>query len=586
MDSCARCGGELPAAARFCPTCGRPVDPEFGPPAPPASPPIWSGYRPPGWLTSDWPLVGLGVTVMLALLLAVAALYGAVAGVAASGKPGAAGYGAALGSHLAFAAFGARIAVSFGTSNGSALALQFLPLPWAVVGGLAMAAALRFARPRLPDERRRRIAYTAKLAVAGGVALGVLAGLLDQRPEAGSGYRSELNGGEVWFYATVLLLLWGWFWLHRAGDRLGPGLPTEYRPLAQRASEGGVAFVLVAAAFAFVGLVFALVVVDRNGAQVGLLVGVPVVGLSFGAAMADFAMGAALGLGSLFAQPMGHVSLTHFGLPPGPDAGAAPAWLFVTLLVAPATVAAVVWRQLDRLRPTQEQDALGIGAATAAGFAAAAWLLAVVGRVAVLAAIIPPGSPADTDSALGLLQREGPGIGTLVSAQPNPISVAFLALLWGLAGGLGAAFLWASRHHARWQVTGAGAALGGEAASGGPPPAPPAPPAAATAEAAGPASGGSAWLLPETEPAPTAVSVPFPPPSAAPTEPAGDAPSAPVADASSGQERSGPAATGRSDAGAPSGSANQIAGPSEPVASEGNVGQEGEVGGDPPEEKP
>jgi hypothetical protein len=437
----------------------------MGPPAPPAAPPIWSGFHPPGWLTSDWPLVGLGVAVMLALLFAVSALYGTVAGAAASGKLGAAPYGAALGSHLAFAAFGARTAVSFGTKNPSALALQFLPLPWAVVGGLAMGAALRFARPRLPGERRRRIAYTAKLAVAGGVALGVIAGLLDQRSQAGSGYRSELNGGEVWFYATVLLLLWGWFWLHRQGNGLGPALPAGYRPLAQRAMEGAVTFVVMAAAFAFVGLVFALVVVDRNGAQVGLLFGVPVVGLSFGAAMADFAMGAALGLGSLFAQPAGHLSLAHFGLPPGPEAGAAPAWLFVVLLVAPAAVAAVVWRHLDRLRPTQEQDALAVGAATAVGFAGVAWLLALVGRIAVLAATAPPGSRSDLEGAIGLLGGEGAGIGTLVAAQPNPLSVLFLALMWGLVGGLGAAFLWAARHNARWQVTAGGVVGGGPSAA-------------------------------------------------------------------------------------------------------------------------
>jgi hypothetical protein len=424
-----------------------------GPPAPPDTPPIWSGFRPPGWLTSDWPLVGLGVAVMLALLFAVSALYGLVAGVAASGRLGAAPYGAALGSHLAFAAFGARTAVSFGTKNGSALALHFLPLPWAVVGGLAMRAALRFARPRLPDERRRRIGYAVKLAVAGGVALGVLAGLLDQRSRAGSGYQSELNGGEVWFYATVLLLLWGALWLHREGYRLVPALPAAYRPLAQRASEGAVAFVALAAAFAFVGLVFALVVVDRNGAQVGLLFGVPVVGLSFGAAMADFATGAALGLGSLFGQPIGHVSLAHFGLPPAPDAGAAPAWLFVVLPVAPVAVAAIVWRRLERERPTQEQDALAVGAATAVGFAAAAWLFALVGRIALLAAIAPPNSQGQAANALALLRGRGGGIGTLVAAQPNPVSVLFLALLWGLAGGLGAAFLWASRHNARWQVT-------------------------------------------------------------------------------------------------------------------------------------
>jgi hypothetical protein len=454
----------LPAAARFCPTCGRPVDPEFGPPAPPPAPPIWSGFRLPPSLTSDWPLVGLGVAVMLTLLFAVTALFGAVAGAAASGKPGAASYGAVLGAHLAFAAFGARTAVSFGTENGSALALQFLPLPGAVVGGLAMGAALRFARPRLPDERRRRIAYAVKLAVAGGVALGVVAGLLDQGSAAGSGYRSTLNGGEVWFYATVLLLAWGWFWLRRQGHRIGPALPAGYRPLAGHASQGAGAFAVVAAVFAFVGLVFALVVVDRNGAQVGLLFGVPVLGLSFGAAMADFAMGAALGLGSLFGQPAGHVSLVHFGLPPAPDAGAAPAWLFVVLLAAPAAVAAVVWRRLEQLRPTQEQDALAVGAATAAGFAGAAWLLALVGRITLLAAVAPTNTSGD-NGALLLLRGRGSGIGTLVSAQPNPVSVLFLALVWALAGGLGAAFLWASRHNARWQV-GQDAPSGGDSAAG------------------------------------------------------------------------------------------------------------------------
>src|SRR2546423_10964966 len=106
MAVCARCGGELPAAARFCPTCGRPADPEVGPPAPPDAPPIWSGFRPPGWLTSDWPLVGLGVAVMLALLFSVAAVYGMVGGGAAAGELGAAPPGAALRFHPAFAALG------------------------------------------------------------------------------------------------------------------------------------------------------------------------------------------------------------------------------------------------------------------------------------------------------------------------------------------------------------------------------------------------------------------------------------------------------------------------------------------------
>src|SRR5262245_19410349 len=202
MAPCVRCGGELPASARFCPTCGRPVEPEMGPPAPAAAPPIWATFRPPGWVTADWPLVGLGVAVLLALLFAASALYGTVAAVATSGKPGAAPYGAALGAHLAYAAFGAQTAVSFGTKNGSILATRFLPLPWVMLAGLVTGAALRFARRRLPDDRRRRVAYAVKLAVATGVVLGIVAGLVDQRSAPGSGFRSHLNGGEVWFYAT------------------------------------------------------------------------------------------------------------------------------------------------------------------------------------------------------------------------------------------------------------------------------------------------------------------------------------------------------------------------------------------------
>lgn len=69
-----------------------------------------------------------------------------------------------------------------------------------------------------------------------------------------------------------------------------------------------------------------------------------------------------------------------------------------------------------------------------------------------------------------------------------------LALFWGLAGGLGAAFLWAAKHNARWQV------------AGGPIPSGDGVPAAQS-----PAD--SAWLLPETPPTP-----------APPPEPPGEKP--------------------------------------------------------------
>src|SRR5207237_6637667 len=92
---------------------------------------------------------------------------------------------------------------------------------------------------------------------------------------------------------------------------------------------------------------FALVVADGGPARIGLLFGFAVAGLSFGAALADGGMGAALG------GVTGHTSLAHFGLPAGPGAGSAPVWLFVVVVLAPAAVAATVWRRLARERPTE-----------------------------------------------------------------------------------------------------------------------------------------------------------------------------------------------------------------------------------------
>ncbi|HLJ09449.1 MAG TPA: zinc ribbon domain-containing protein, partial [Acidimicrobiia bacterium] len=174
MASCMRCGGELPATARFCPTCGRPVEPEVGPPAPPITPSAWSGLQLPAWVTGDWPLVAAGAAVLLGAVFAVSLIVGAVAAVAVSGNADAVPCGAGVGAHLAFAAFGARTVAACRSTTGTALAVSFLPLFWAFVGGLATEVAMRFAWPRLADDRRRRIAYAAKLAVTTGIALGVI----------------------------------------------------------------------------------------------------------------------------------------------------------------------------------------------------------------------------------------------------------------------------------------------------------------------------------------------------------------------------------------------------------------------------
>jgi hypothetical protein len=606
MASCVRCGGELPPSARFCPTCGRPVEPEVGPPVPP----IWPGLRLPGWAGADWALVGLGVARSLLLLFAASALIGLLAAVAVAGNVAAAPCGAAVGSHLAFAAFGARVAAGCGGDHGGALALGFLPLPWALTGGLATEAALRFGWRRLPDDRVRRIAYAAKLALAGGVTLGIIAGLVSRGDPnlEGSTFGSSLNGGEVWFYSTVLTWFWAWIGLRRRGIRLlsaavdGAGRSGAFRRtgglggagglgrLRRPAAEGAAAFATLACALAVVGLCFALVVADDGPRRIGVVFGFPVVGLSFGAALADGAMGAALGgVGR-------HTSLFHFGLPAGPGSAAAPAWLFAALVLAPAAVGATVWRRLDRERPAEEQGALAVGAMTGVGFAAAAWLAALVGRI-VLLAFVADRAGGWFGYAPGTSARFDPGapLARLVVARPDPAAVLGVALLWGLAGGLGAAFVWASRHNARWQISGSG---GGPAQSA---PAGPAPPAAPP-----PASGPTAWLLPET-PA-TGVG-----PSAAPrgpepdwsaatepgwsatTEPGWSAatesgwrpapgPSGPPGGGPSATAGFGPASGGRSGAAPPSGSGTGSGGRGGTLSPLSDGGQRAGVPEDPPEE--
>jgi hypothetical protein len=457
MPSCPRCGAELPATARFCPACGRPVDPEVGPQPPPPTRSIWADLTLPDWARSDWALVGLGVARLLLVLFAASALVGLVAAVAAAGSFAAAPCGAAVGSHLTFAAFGARTAARCGGGHGAVLALGFLPLPWAVMAGVATETALRFGWRRLPEDRVRRIAYAGKLALSCGVALGVIAGLVarGEPTRLGSGFASSLNGGEVWFYSSVLTWLWAWVGLRRRGIVLfasaGPREAAPLRRFRSPAREGVVVFATLTAGLSVVGLVFALAVADGGAERIGLLFGFPVTGLSFGAVLVDAAMGAALGGVS------GHLSLFRFGLPAGPGAGAAPGWLFVVLALVPAAVAAAVWRRLERERPADEQGALAVGAATGAGFAVTAWLAALVGRVVILAAVNRSGGRiiGFVPQVPGAFEPRDSTVGALVALRPNPAGVLGLGLLWGLAAGIGAAFLWASRHNARWRISGA-----------------------------------------------------------------------------------------------------------------------------------
>ena len=131
------------------------------------------------------------------------------------------------------------------------------------------------------------------------------------------------------------------------------------------------------------------------------------------------------------------------------------------MALVPVTLAAAVWRRLERERPPDEQGALAVGAATGIGFALSAWLAALVGRVVVLAAVSRGSGVGGAASRIVPVPLRGT-VGTLVALRPNPAAILGLGLLWGVGGGLGAAFVWASGHDAEWRIGGTGQDAAGE----------------------------------------------------------------------------------------------------------------------------
>jgi hypothetical protein len=387
----------------------------------------------PGWVTGDWPLVGLGVAVLGGLLFAASAIYGMVVAAVAAGSLRALPGGAVAGAHLGFAAFGARTGVRTGGDFGAGLGTAFLPLPWAALAVAATWAALRFARSRLAGDRTTLLVFAGKLTLTAGVVLGIAGGIVSAGdPDAASSFESRVNGGEVWFYVTLVVGGAAAVWLHRQGVRLLPALAGHrlfaYLPPMR---DGAIAFAVLGGLLGVAALAWGLVVADSGAERLGVLVGVPAVGFSLGIVAADVAMGAATG------TLRGHVSLFHFGLPAEPTAGAAPAPLFLALALAPALLVVMVWRRLERERPGSEEDAIRTGFFTGLGFAFTAWAATVVSQVFLLAYV-------------GRGSGFGGSVGTLVVARPSPATMVGLGLLWGLAAGVPVALLWARRHGLGW----------------------------------------------------------------------------------------------------------------------------------------
>jgi hypothetical protein len=389
-------------------------------------------------MAADWPLVGLCTLLLLGSLFAASALYGGIVAMVAATDVGVVIDGITVGAYLAFSAFGVETGAFSPGAPGAYAATQFVPLPWVAMAVAATVLAMRFAFARLDGDRTSVLAFAGKLAVATGILAGILAALLSFGGDgsAAGSFRAEVAGGTAWAYTTVLVGIVALVAVHRRGIPVLPDRVTpQLRGLASIAFEGAKAFALMALGMAAVVLVASLIVLDTGAERLSTLLGTVFMGVTMGVVGAAYALGAAIGLAS------GHTSLLHFGFPPQADAGAAPVPFFLLLAVAPALVAWTVLSRLDRDQPASEQDATKTGFLVAIGFAATAWVAALLSRVVLGAGVLG-----------------GDGASVFLVARPSPAGVIGLGLLWGLVGGLGASYYWARQRGVGWKGAAAGTA--------------------------------------------------------------------------------------------------------------------------------
>ena len=506
MSYCDTCGSSRREGQRFCTGCGKsfeeadearntvgqpPAGPEVATPTPAAAPPASAqptaefaapasgavGGPPgprqggaasalPSWVVADWPVVGICVLLIALATVVVSVVYGAVVALAASGGDAVVS-GAIAGAYVAFSAFGAASGAFRGTEDSIVqFATAFLPLPWVLVPVLAMWVALGFGYPRVAPQRPARLAFVAKVAVVFGVLAGIMASVLSlgdfgAEPDAGE-LVSKVSAGSAAFYAILILGLTGLVYLLRRGDLRS--LDTRLSQLAAKTRvllEGAKAFALLVTVMAAITLVAALIAADSMAERLVVLLAIPFLVVNVGIAGAVLAMGGSVGLGEAPGEDSefvagvitDHLSLFHWGFPPGIDPGSAPPYLLVLLALAPLAAGWMAYRWLQRRPATTENDLWSVGFLVALGFALASLVAALFGR------ILLSGFTDDFDR------------GGILFARPSVAAALGLGLLWGIVGGLGGALFW-GRQKGMTVISRAAPSMR-EAAPGTPPGTPP-----------------------------------------------------------------------------------------------------------------
>lgn len=438
MPWCEQCGAEHSVDARFCPHCGRRVverepagerepaehDPSPGvattDPAADTPRPLLAGDVP-DWVRTDWPAAALSALCVLGTCIGVGIVFGALQGLATTGEAGGLISGFLTGIYRVFSMFGIETAaVRYADDATFGFGIKALPLPLAGVVVAAVAVALRFAWPRIPHDATRALAFVAKVGVLVAAITTVLAALLsvgDIRATvaADEPFAARVAVGTAALYPLVLVTVIGAVLLVRRGVTVGG---SRWRALTDsdvaRSFVGGVgAFVAIAVLLSVVVLLADVAVADTGRDRIATVVEFFATGLNRGIAATVFAMGGAVD------RLASHTSLFDWGSYERPGPGTAPAPLFAWLGLAPAAVAYVALRCLDRERPSTEQGVVRVLASLVAGFVLASTVLVIVTGHRGVAA----GSPR---AAIGL------------------------ALLWALLAAVAAGALWARSHGVRW----------------------------------------------------------------------------------------------------------------------------------------
>lgn len=463
---CPSCGNLVPPTARFCASCGgaidgsqsaSPVTPpapaSFSPPPAPTTPvaPVGAGpsdlaasppavRQVPAWLLSEWPLVGVSAVITILALAIVSALYGAITAVVTSGRVDAFVSGLRVGVYLGFAAFGTAVAVvsSAGDYSGM-IATSFLPLPWLGVAVAAIWLSFRFAVPQVRSGRPALIAFVVKYALVLATALTVLGALMSVGDAGVDDFTARVRTSSLFFFVLWWALLTGFAILWRRRLVRPAWLERVTSSVAWRtAAEGTLPFVVLGGVLLAVGFVAALIVTDGTTGRLGLVMALPFAGINFAFQAALVALGASVGWtdnwsdAGAFATPgdsVTHLSLFNWAFPPSGDASSAPVYLIPVLLAAPILVAIVVYRALSKRPPSGEQAVFSRAFLVAGGFALAAFLGAIFGRVVVFALSL---NNDDFDK----------GAATLLALQPSIGGAMLMGVLWGLLGSLAGGLIW------------------------------------------------------------------------------------------------------------------------------------------------